>query len=112
MRIRTIQGLKPLYALMIMVAGLLVFAVSLFPDTSLARRGGDDARGRHYGVVESRPAEGLHGEWVIGGRRITTSSETEFDQREGLLAIGTCAKVDLRGGRVHEIDSEPLRDCQ
>ncbi len=111
MRIRTIQRLKPLYTVMIMVSGLLVLSVSLVPDTSLARRGSDEARGRYYGVVQSRPAEGLHGEWVIGGRTITTSSDTEFDQREGPLAIGTCAKVDLRGGRVHEIDSEPLRDC-
>lgn len=95
---------------------LLVFAIALplfsSPDEVSARRGGDDNRLRFYGIIESMPGKDLRGQWVIGGRTVTADSATEFDQREGPLAVGNCAKVDIRNGRVHEIDSEPLRNCR
>lgn len=95
---------------------LLVFAIALplfsSPDEVAARRGGDDSRQRFYGIIESMPDKDLRGQWVIGGRTVTADSATEFDQEEGPLAVGACAKVDIRNGRVHEIDSEPLRDCR
>ncbi len=68
-------------------------------------------RVRFYGWVEQMP-EGLHGTWVIGGRQVTTNPRTQFDQREGPLHVGGCAKVDIRGGRVHEIDSESRGNCR
>ncbi len=91
----------------------LVFASSLllFADHTLAKRGGNDDRARFYGIIQSMPLQGLHGDWVIGGRSITTGPHTQFDQSEGPLVVGGCAKVDFRNGRLHEIDSEPLRDC-
>lgn len=55
---------------------------------------------------------GLHGTWTIGGRQVTTSPHTRFDQLDGPLQVGGCAKVDIRGGAVHEIDSEPPRNCR
>jgi hypothetical protein len=54
----------------------------------------------------------LQGEWVIGGRTFKTGAGTEFDEAEGRLTAGSCAKVEVRSGRVHEIDSEPMSDCQ
>ncbi|MHC1743236.1 MAG: hypothetical protein AB9873_09430 [Syntrophobacteraceae bacterium] len=100
-----------LSALMVFVMLAITLSLSLIPYPTLAKRGGHDDRARYYGIIESRPLQGLHGDWVIGGRTITTAPNTEFDQREGALAIGSCAKVDSRNGRIHEIDSEPLRDC-
>ncbi len=95
---------------------LLVFALALplfsSPDEVSARRGGDDNRLRFYGIIEAIPDKDLRGQWVIGGRTVTADSATEFDQVEGPLAVGNCAKVDIRNGRVHEIDSEPLRNCR
>lgn len=83
------------------------------PDMALARRGGDDGnRSEFYGIVEERPENSLRGTWVIGGRTFTADAGTEFDQSEGPLRVGSCAKVEVRNGRVHEIDSEPLRDCR
>ena len=84
------------------------------PTKALASRGGggDDSRSEFYGLVQELPASGLQGTWVIGGRTFTTDAGTEFDRTEGPLVVGTCVKVQLRNGRVHEIDSEPLRDCQ
>ena len=83
------------------------------PNMTLAKRGGDDdLRTAYYGIVQARPESGLHGEWVIGGRTFAADARTKFDQSEGKLVIGSCAKVQVRDGRVHEIDNEPLQDCQ
>lgn len=75
--------------------------------------GKDDGRERveFYGVIESRPVGALHGKWQIGGRSFTVNAATQFDQTEGDLAVGSCAKVELRDGQVHELDSEPRHDC-
>ena len=72
--------------------------------------GGDENRIRILGIIRSMPA-GLEGTWVIGGRTFTTVPETQFDQLEGPLVVGGCAKVDIRNGVVHEIDSEQIGDC-
>lgn len=108
---RKLSKNQRLNILLIIVGLLATLSLSLIPDTSLAKRGGDDNRIRYRGIVESRPAQGTIGEWVIGGRSFHATPRTEIDQSEGVLAIGSCAKVDIRNGQVHEIDSEPLRDC-
>ncbi|NCA72525.1 MAG: hypothetical protein EOM91_21190 [Sphingobacteriia bacterium] len=64
-----------------------------------------------YGIVESRPADGHVGEWVIGGRLYTATAGTEIDIDAGPLDIGVCASVDLEGDRVDEIESEPAGKC-
>ena len=93
----------------------LTIAVSLMiaPSMVLAKRGGDDRnRSEFYGIVEFRPEYARQGEWVIGGYTFIADAETELDQSEGPLTIGSCVKVHLRDGRVHEIDSEPMRNCR
>lgn len=64
-----------------------------------------------YGIVESRPADGHVGEWVIGGRTFTATAATEIDTDDGPLDVGACASVDTKGERVEEIESEPARKC-
>jgi len=93
----------------IMIALTLTIALPLV--VALARRGGDD-RSEFYGIVQVRPENRLQGAWVIGGRTFTADAGTEFDQLEGQLTVGSCDKVHMRDGRVHEIDSEPMRNCQ
>lgn len=93
------------------LAGVALLAALLLSPTILAAKDGEGRdRQRFYGRVEVRP-ETLQGTWVIGGREVTTSPQTEFDQTDGPLEVGACAKVELRNGIVHEIDSEPDRDC-
>jgi len=41
----------------------------------------------------------------------TTDEKTAFDQTEGDLQVGGCARVEVGYGRAHEIDGEPLADC-
>lgn len=90
---------------------LLASLVSMMPGPAGAKDADDRDRIRFYGWVESMPA-GLHGTWIIGGQQVTTSPHTEFDQLDGPLVPGGCAKVEIRGGAVHEIDSEPPGDCR
>ncbi len=86
-----------------------VVLLFLVPGMVSARDEG--VRVRFYGWVESIP-ERFHGTWVIGGRQVVTSPRTGFDQTDGPLIVGGRAKVDVRDGVVHEIDSEPPEDCR
>jgi hypothetical protein len=99
------------FVLTALVFDFTITAALLAPAAALAKGGDAQDRIRFYGWVESMP-EGLHGTWVIGGIRVTTNPRTEFDQEEGPLMVGGCAKVDIRDGLVHEIDSEPAGDCR
>lgn len=105
--------MKTLKAMMIVFA--LAIILSLFGGPAMVTEGrgrGDEDRSEFYGIIEVRPEYGLHGTWVISGFSFTTDARTEFDQLEGPLTIGSCAKVHLRSGRVHEIDSEPMGNCR
>jgi len=88
--------------IMIMSVVLLMAAPSM-----ASAKGGDreDNRSEFSGIVQSRPQDGLQGQWVIEGRTFVTDAGTEFDQSDGDLAVGACAEVEVRNGRVHEIDS-------
>lgn len=94
--------------LFLMISGVLIFLFIPFPSEAKDRI--DRDRIRFYGWVELMPKD-LHGTWIIGGQEVSTHPRTEFDQFEGPLMVGGCAKVDIRGGLVHEIDSEPKEDC-
>jgi hypothetical protein len=86
-------------------------SLSNFETVSGSTSGDDDNRTIFYGFVDMIPA-GLQGIWTIDDRQFVTNPQTEFDQVDGLLIVGGCAKVDLRNGLVHEIDSESIDDCR
>lgn len=88
-----------------------VAAAMVLPQVASAKNDEKRERIRFYGIVEVMPQD-LHGTWIIGGQILTTNAHTEFDQQEGPLRIGGCAKVDIRSGLVHEIDSEPASNCR
>jgi hypothetical protein len=90
---------------------LALAAVSMAPEIAVAKEDRFRDRFRFHGWVEVMP-EGLHGTWIIGGQHVTTNPRTQFDQVDGPLMVGGCAKVDIRGGLVYEIDSEPPHDCR
>lgn len=97
----------------IFVIFLAAAAVCLPAGEVFAKRGRDDGkRSEVRGIIKSRPADTLQGEWLIGERVFKTDANTEFDETEGNLTVGSCAKVEIRDGRVHEIDSEPMSDCR
>lgn len=96
---------------------IVVLLLTFFSGSAAARRGSDDhgqtfyaVESKFHGIIQVRPRS-LQGEWVIGGRSYTTTSKTEFDQSDGPLLVGTCAKVRIRNWHIREIDSEPLSNC-
>lgn len=100
-------------SVMLLIVCAVVLSLFAAPEESRAKGGGgDDVRSEFYGIIEARPENGMLGEWVIGGHSFIADAGTEFDQSEGVLSVGGCAKVHVRNGRVHEIDSEPMGDCR
>ncbi|MCB0114289.1 MAG: hypothetical protein KDD84_09375 [Caldilineaceae bacterium] len=68
------------------------------------------------GVVEATPGDGQRiGNWTVGGEVFVANGSTEFDEEEGSLVVGACAKVkyiESDGAKIaEEIDSEPATDC-
>jgi hypothetical protein len=100
------------------ILSLLLFAMLAplvaSPQPAYAKGGGDTPR--HQGLVQSRPASGFVGTWVIGGKTFKATASTEIDQAEGKLVVGACAKVKYQvvngQNRALELDSEPARDCR
>jgi hypothetical protein len=94
--------------------GIFVLAVSVTMAMPLSAKDGreKDKREEYRGIIKSRPADSLQGEWVIGERTFKTDANTEFDESEGNLTVGSCAEVEIRNEKVHEIDSEPMEDCR
>ena len=104
------RAVKNTMSALVITAFLLL---ALTADMAVAKGGGgDESRFELYGIVQERPQNGQQGEWVIGGRTFIADQETEFEEIKGHLSVGSCAKVHVRNGRVHEIDSEPMQDCQ
>jgi hypothetical protein len=64
-----------------------------------------------YGIVETRPV-GTAGTWVVGGRTVTATEDTELDDdHETSFAAGTCVQVEMEDGLVEEIESESPSKC-
>ena len=92
-------------------AGVLAPVLAMSGVAKAKKRRDGETQGAFYGIVEACPEGSLQGLWVIGGRTFTADDGTEFDQAEGDLQVGDCAKVEVRNGRAREIDSEPRGDC-
>jgi hypothetical protein len=79
--------------------------------SALALSFGAQADEDFHGIVESRPASGHAGEWVIGGRSFMATAETKIEADDGPLDIGACASVEMEGELVDEIESEKAKKC-
>jgi hypothetical protein len=94
----------------VVVAFVIALVLPMFTTIGTAQaKAGDKIT---VGIITAKPASGLRGTWVIGGKTFTATAKTEFDQVEGPLVIGACAKAKIRNGVLKEIDSEPMRDCR
>ncbi|MBP7960393.1 MAG: hypothetical protein KBG20_04915 [Caldilineaceae bacterium] len=59
--------------------------------------GNDDSSGNYIkftGLVESLPASGLIGEWVVAGRTISVTANTQIDEEDAAVAVGVLVKVE------------------
>lgn len=64
-----------------------------------------------YGKIESRP-DGKVGQWLIGGKAVNATAETELDEDNGVHNVGACVEVEIDDGVVEEIETENMRKCE
>lgn len=102
-------------AIVTIAAGILIMAARAWQPAFAAGDGTADGSLSWRGIVNDKPASGLTGDWVIAGKAFTADGATEFNQEDGLLAVGVCADVDyvLDGNvnRALEIDSKEAVEC-
>jgi hypothetical protein len=72
----------------------------------------DDHATQTYGRVYSFPAD-LVGSWVIDGVSYTATSQTEFEQEDGVFGVGVCVEVkyDPATNDAYEIETEDDYEC-
>jgi len=89
---------------------LLVIVASVFIAQSVTQVAlADDD---FYGIVESRPV-GTAGTWVVGGRTVKATENTELDEDHGSsFAVGTCVEVEMEDDLVEKIESESPSKCE
>lgn len=64
-----------------------------------------------YGKVETRP-DGKTGAWVINGRTLDVTAETELEEGAGPLVPGACVEVEIDEGIVEEIETVKMSKCE
>jgi hypothetical protein len=68
------------------------------------------ANQEYTGKLESRP-EGAAGTWVIGGRQVEATDQTQLEDEYGPIELGGCVIVEYVGKRVAFIKSEEKGKC-
>ncbi|MCB5188938.1 DUF5666 domain-containing protein [Methylobacillus caricis] len=86
---------------------LVIFSAGVLSGLSLGAQAADE---EFYGVIESRP-QGDVGTWVIGGRKLNVTKDTELEEDHGPLVKGACVEVEIEDGLVHEIESKKKEKC-
>ncbi len=56
--------------------------------------GGSSSQVKFYGTVESLPASGLIGEWIVSGRTVHVSAATQIKQEHGMVVVGAYVEVE------------------
>ena len=62
-----------------MLAGILSIAL----HTSDVRAGGDNGDAEIHGIIESLPATGFVGDWIVSGQTVHVTAQTEIKQEHG-----------------------------
>ncbi len=111
-KVNAMQKLAGTSLFVVLFVGIFIGLMSWQIGT--AQAGDDDLIWR--GLIEATPGDGTRiGEWTVGGKVFVANAGTEFDEEEGTLVIGACAKVkyvESNGANIaDEIDSEPAGDC-
>jgi hypothetical protein len=65
---------------------------------------------KFYGTVERMPDNRI-GTWVIGGHKIVATEQTELEEDDGQIRVGTCVEVESEGKVVEEIERKAIGQC-
>ena len=82
---------------LVWLAAMAVAAMFAVPHGALADNGGsgDDNGAEFTGIIESLPASGLIGDWMVNGTVVHVTDGTEVNQDDGAAVVG--ATVDVEG---------------
>ncbi|MCB5185830.1 DUF5666 domain-containing protein [Methylobacillus gramineus] len=86
---------------------LAICCAGVLSGLSLGAQAADE---EFYGVIESRPQENV-GTWVIGGRKLNVTKDTELENDHGPLVKGACVEVEIEDGLVQEIETKKKEKC-
>ena len=75
------------------VAVLAVVGAMVLSQAAVAEDGGDNGT-EFTGVVESMPASGFVGDWVVSGTTVHVTDATEVNQEDATIAVGSTVKVE------------------
>ncbi len=76
------------------VAAVVAVLAALVPAAAASADGGDDNEAQLTGVVESLPASGLVGDWVVSSTTVHVTDATEIDQEDASVAVGATVEVE------------------
>ncbi len=111
-----ISKLKMTPLLVTIIGAILLALTTTFMASQTLQAAAVDGGGSDWrGLVETMPATGFVGDWVIGGRAFSVNGASEIKQEAGPLQVGSCAKVkyqvDGATNRALEIESQSGNDC-
>ena len=77
---------------------------------------GEDDEVEFKGIIESLPADGVLGEWEIGGEIVVVDASTELETEDGPFVEGACAEVEgvrQEDGKVlaEKVETEDPDEC-
>ncbi|QQS47708.1 MAG: hypothetical protein IPM66_03360 [Acidobacteriota bacterium] len=74
---------------------ILALMIAFIPFVARSAEGGqnDDAF-KFFGTISMLPAEGLIGDWLVGGKTIHVTANTRIEQEDGRVAVGAMVKVE------------------
>jgi len=61
----------------------------------------------YKGIIHARPAD-----WIIGDNVYKATDKTKIDEENGPLIVGACAEVEIKNGKITEIETESMKKCQ
>jgi hypothetical protein len=76
------------------VTAVVAVLAALVPAAAASADGGNDYESHLTGVVESLPASGLVGDWVVSGTTVHVTDATEIDQEDASVAVGATVEVE------------------
>ena len=96
-----------------MFVGLMLLSATI--GLAFNDDGGDGGRD-FKGLVQSLPASGFVGNWMVGGSPVVVTISTEVRADDGPLVIGACVEVKgqilgIQGVLASEVRTQKLSDC-
>ena len=86
--------MKRLSIILVFVLVLASFTGPAAADREKGHERHEGYAGKFYGVVESMPEQGLDGIWIVNGREVLVTGQTEIEEEHGKVEAGAYVEVE------------------